>query len=52
MFKSQHSDQRSSAKKGQKMENFESQSKKQKMKPVKKDKYRPSAQYQDDDLDD
>jgi hypothetical protein len=49
MFKSSQSDQRTGVKKGQKMEAFDDRFKKQKMKPVKKDKYRPASRPIDDD---
>jgi hypothetical protein len=49
MFKSANSDARSSVKKGQKMESFDDRSRKQKMKPVKKDKYRPGSRGQEEE---
>jgi hypothetical protein len=51
MFKSSQSGQNSGMKKVQKSETFDDRSKKQKMKPVKKDKYRPGSRPMDDDDD-
>jgi hypothetical protein len=50
MFKSSQSDPRS-PQKGQKKETFEDRSKKQKMKPLKKEKYKPGTRLQDVDDD-
>jgi hypothetical protein len=52
MLKSSHSGQNSAMKKGPKSETFEDRSKKQKMKPVKKDKYRPGSRLMDEDDED
>ena len=51
MFKSSHSDPKSSQKKPQKSESHEERMRKQKMKPVKKDKYKPGTRYQEVDED-